>query len=473
MKRHVLKYCLSMLFCCLMAQISFSQARGEDKITFDFECKADLESVSFYNESSGYITIHHDYKPHAAFVAPHWTKGNPEFKPVGYVAGQKAQVSAIFNLADCDNQVVRARGVATIVVNKVSMDITFPEMLLTKIGKGKGEYTKGIADKAFTANMVDYFEKFQIKWQVQIGDKGAWQDAGTSENPMYVPLSQLKGCSLDDDRVFYSVIHYACEPAKGLSNDKDIFDKIWNVFVSKAIPRIDKPKYDKMTYWGANNPLNVGCRGMAGLLDYEDANCGEWSLFLRNCLGMHSTLTAIQGCEGSYALPQTIEPSLKTDLDFNYAITFEALPTVYRKVFLVKKWEQLDFDKFYFIGKKYINFLQIPMQLNTSNYIIGNSFTSPKGILITRGDKTGDLAQGMVDPETVFQDHVVVCMPNGKIYDPSYGTGPFLSNLDWEVQSVDGYAIETEFEDAMGKIHFLIMKYENETPLYQIPYSCH
>ena len=37
MKRPVLKYCFSMLFCCLMAQISFSQARGEDKITFDFD----------------------------------------------------------------------------------------------------------------------------------------------------------------------------------------------------------------------------------------------------------------------------------------------------------------------------------------------------------------------------------------------------------------------------------------------------
>ena len=39
MKRPVLKYCLSMLFCCLMAQISFSQARGEEEpVKFDFKC---------------------------------------------------------------------------------------------------------------------------------------------------------------------------------------------------------------------------------------------------------------------------------------------------------------------------------------------------------------------------------------------------------------------------------------------------
>ncbi len=451
----------------MLSSVLYGQERGEEVVTFDFKCKAVLESVSFKGDAGvDYITIHHDYTPWASFVAPHWIKGNSELKPVGYVAGSAAQVEAEFTFA-CEKSVegkVFAKGTAP-------NGISFPEQSLIISGT-TGTYNVQKANKAFAANTVDYFDKFTIKWEVSFDNKTTWQEAGTSENPLYVPLSQLKGCGLGDDRVFYSVIHYACKPAKGLSNEKDIFDEIWNVFVSKSIPRIDKPKFDKMTYWGANNPLGVGCRGMAGLLNYEDANCGEWSLFLRNCLGMHNNLTNIQGCNGGLLLSQSISSKLETDLQFNYANTFNSLPTVYRKVFLVKKWEQLDFDKFYFIGKKYINVLQIPMQQNTINYAVGTPFTSPKGIAITRGDKTGDEAQGMIDPETVFLDHVVVCMPNGKIYDPSYGTGPFLSSLDWEVQSVDGYAIETEFKDAMNEIHYLVMKYENETPSYQIPYSC-
>ncbi len=458
---------LLLLFMLVSTVSLFGQGREEETIVFNFQCKAVLESVSFKGTAgTDYITIHHDYQPHAAFTAPHWTKGNAELKPVGYVAGSSAQVEATFTFP-CESGPqgqVFAKGAA-------SNGITFSEQVLT-INGARGTYNVQKASKNFTANMIDYFDKFTIKWQVSFDNKKTWEDAGTSENPLYVPLSQLNGCNLDDDRVFYSVIHYACKPAKGLSDEKDIFAKIWEVFKTLKIPRIDKPKFDKMTYWGANNPLGVGCRGMAGLLNYEDANCGEWSLFLRNCLGMHGTLPNIKGCSGTYLLPQSVNPEIGNNFISKYQNTFDNNPINPRIVFLVKKWEQLDFDKFYFIGKKYTNFLQIPMQQNTANYAIGNPFTAPNGTLITRGDKTDDSAQGMIDPETVFQDHAVVCMPDGKIYDPSYGTGPFSSNLDWEAQSVDGYAIETEFLDDMKVLHYLVMKYENETPLYQIPYTC-
>lgn len=53
MKRPVLKYCLSMLFCCLMAQISFSQARGEDKITFNFDDCPEIKHKVIGNITEG------------------------------------------------------------------------------------------------------------------------------------------------------------------------------------------------------------------------------------------------------------------------------------------------------------------------------------------------------------------------------------------------------------------------------------
>ena len=454
MKRPVLKYCLSMLFCCLMAQISFSQARGEDKITFDFECKADLESVSFGGTApEGYITIHHDYKPHAAFVAPHWTKGNPDLAPVGYVAGQKAQVAAIFDFA-CEK----------IAENKVFAKgtgpngIEFEAQSLYFTGK-KGNYAMKIAKTAFTANMVDYFAKFQIKWQVKIGDTGAWQDAGTSENPMYVPLSQLDGCNLDDSRVFYSTIHYACKPAMGLTDKTKITEKIWGTFVGLKVPRIDKPTKSAMLYWGTSNPLipiSV-CRGTQGLLHYEDANCGEWAVFMQHCLAMHGF---------SDICLYNIDAKLITD--FDEIVAFETAFTAYfglnatlvskDVVFLVKKWNVPNLKKFYYTGKKYI-----PVNPNyytnySGNLVLANGNTVPVG------DILGDKAQGISDPEPLFTDHAVVTLANGKIYDPSYGTGLFADILDWEFKSVDAYAWEGLYTPDNGSmnIYSIIYPYEHE-----------
>ena len=45
-------------------------------------------------------------------------------------------------------------------------------------------------------------------------------------------------------------------------------------------------------------------------------------------------------------------------------------------------------------------------------------------------------AQGNPAPARLFLDHALVKY-NGKIYDPSYGTGPFNSLKDWENASLE------------------------------------
>ena len=459
MKRHVLKYRLSMLFCCLVAQISFSQARVEEKITFNFECKADLESVSFGGTAAeGYITIHHDYKPHAAFVAPHWTKGNTELAPVGYVAGQKAQVAAVFDFA-CEKiaeNKVFAKGIGP-------NGIVFDEQSLSFTGK-KGNYAMKIAKTAFTANTVDYFAKFQIKWQVKIGDTGTWQDAGTSENPMYVPLSQLDGCNLeekDKDRVFYSTIHYACKPAKGLTDKTQITQKIWETFATLKVPRIDKPTQNKKTamlYWGATNPVNAdACRGVSGLLNYEDGNCGEWAFFMQHCVAMHGF---------SDICLYKIEGKAIADFDkieaynANFNTYFGQLPIDAQVVFLVKKWNVPNLKKFYYTSKKYI-----PSNVGNNFYTnYSGNLILTNGNTVPVGNLSGDKAQGITDPETLFSNHAVVTLANSKIYDPSYGTGLFADILDWEYKSIDAYAWEAFYTPDNGSmnIYSIVYPYEHE-----------
>ena len=56
-------------------------------------------------------------------------------------------------------------------------------------------------------------------------------------------------------------------------------------------------------------------------------------------------------------------------------------------------------------------------------------------------DQNDVAAQNNANPLAVFNDHAVV-LYNGKIYDPSYGTGPFNTLVDWEDASVDGYGVQ-------------------------------
>ena len=49
----------------------------------------------------------------------------------------------------------------------------------------------------------------------------------------------------------------------------------------------------------------------------------------------------------------------------------------------------------------------------------------------------GVSGQNNPDPPTDFPNHMIVRIGN-KYYDPSYGTGPFDSQLDWEKASIVG-----------------------------------
>ena len=56
-------------------------------------------------------------------------------------------------------------------------------------------------------------------------------------------------------------------------------------------------------------------------------------------------------------------------------------------------------------------------------------------------DESGVAGQGDINPLAVFGDHALV-QKGTQVYDPSYGTEPFSSILDWENESVDGYGVQ-------------------------------
>ena len=52
-------------------------------------------------------------------------------------------------------------------------------------------------------------------------------------------------------------------------------------------------------------------------------------------------------------------------------------------------------------------------------------------------DQTGVSGQGNPNPPGAFENHYVVKYA-GRIYDPSYGSGPYANNLEHENASIDG-----------------------------------
>ena len=58
-------------------------------------------------------------------------------------------------------------------------------------------------------------------------------------------------------------------------------------------------------------------------------------------------------------------------------------------------------------------------------------------------DKPGIPGQNNANPKSTFANHIVVEI-GGKIYDPSYGTGPFNNLLAWEDASVAGFTMRDE-----------------------------
>ncbi len=164
-----------------------------------------------------------------------------------------------------------------------------------------------------------------------------------------------------------------------------------------------------MEYYGstaAPYDTDLTAANLAGLLDIGSGRCSAFREFFLDVL-------KAQGCTNAVAL------NIKVDNDYvdyvtqattAYVATNGHLPlvdgyNVIKDIFFVKNWD-----------------------LDSSN----------KWDAI---DESGLAGQGNDNPIAIFGDHALV-QKGTQIYDPSYGTGPFTSILDWENKSVDGYGVQ-------------------------------
>jgi hypothetical protein len=260
-------------------------------------------------------------------------------------------------------------------------------------------------------------------------DQDKWKDVGESNNPMYVPLKvtqSANACNLFYHNVIYSTLHYACQPAAGLTNLAEIETATYKAFETKKMPRIDKPnKTEGMTYWQGNENNNI-----ADFFNQEDGRCTDWRKFLQHSFAQNG----IKGCAG--IITPIFDAAALAKFESLYFQVFGTSPTVAKFSILVKTWNVLPYNTFYLVTKKKEYTTPPP-----SVYTINN-------ITITLGDDNSgiDKAQNTIDPESVFFNHGTVCIGD-KIYDPSYGIPVVKGIKNWEKANVSAYAILTTYYD--------------------------
>ena len=264
---------------------------------------------------------------------------------------------------------------------------------------------------------------------------------------------------------YYSSLAIGCNAADGKgadpsgnSDDPDkVVEAIFTPFRNSCVTKVNSTSC--MTYWGNYNqldPNDPNCSGIHGLLDNEDAHCGEWAAFFQDMLKLQGIITG---------KPHLVTYQIKDgDIGYLDALTTAKLNNATHTFFENKEdnvgWQTIGGDYVaYFFVKEY-NFQ--PFNANGENFYLYKQEprpappTTPEQFVITTqsGNKTlkeanqyGIEGQGHVkDPNSVFFNHVIVSYKQKNetvgFLDPSYGTpasGYYSDENAYETESFSGF----------------------------------
>ena len=230
---------------------------------------------------------------------------------------------------------------------------------------------------------VDFVNPMRIEWTISAAGMTGGFPAGRSENLAYVTLERPL-----TEELFHTVVRVGCESAKGKTVPSDIFNAIWEKFKTRNIVRADTPDAPPMGYYrdaSVNNEIFY----VWNLLKNNDGRCGAWEDFLRNCV-------RAQGIND---------------------------------------------------GRCMVVFVRSPEFIRCRGILYVKNQDTSKGSLVEPIPETGIPGQGTEDPRNkTFINHALFYF-NYKLYDPSYGTGPFLSLESWQRTSLDAVGIQRHNPD--------------------------
>ena len=440
--------------------ILFSQS-GNFQANDEFAVKNVYYFSPTFPSSTGWIDIYKD-DGNKYSNTPNFTHAYENFgatkKPVGYVSGNVMVVGADLEIALCNSSInlddIIIKGMAE---NGFEFAPQAAEVLPSDIIR----YKKYHSSLQFTADLVQYFENFKIKWYITTDQAAldpnaagpiSWAFAGESENQVYIthktPMLTLAPSHAEVTIPYHTVLHIGCVNGNGENNSVPIFDAIYKEFEDNQVYRVDGE--GPLTYWGNFNPLllNGECRTVGGLIEELDAACGEWSQFLEDII-------RVQGISGSnivtvdweYILAQPDLTRMVSEVNTHFgqeavSITIWPYSNNQGQVigaysgFLVNNWNNLS---------------------NAENFVLSEFDNEQTEITLANGNKiklkeaNGAAGQGNSNPRSEFENHAILGY-NGNLYDPSYGTMKQNDALSWEATSLAAFGSRVIFQQVINGI---------------------
>ena len=358
--------------------------------------KVKLESVSFSNnhtirsdDSSMYYTI-----PHYRDVADDSEDRN---YPICFTRNTKMSASVKWNID----------------IGSITPE---PAIIIEGTGPGDLKFLKTLASFSEDGNYlisgvmecpnsfpdeIDIMEPMTIKWRLTLDGGFNWFDT-YSHNNTYVTLGNTWDPTMNP--LYHTSVHIGCENAEGKSSPNDLITGVWSAFSGGHVKRVDNTALE---YYGSPArpyDLNLTARTLESLLLLGSGRCSAFQALFINIL-------RVQGCDNLVASALNIreDVSYVNQATTAYQQKYGNPPSVdgyneIEDIFFVEDWDLDSSDKWDAI------------------------------------DQSGIAGQGNINPLAVFSTHALVQIGT-QIYDPSYGTGPFTSILDWENNSVDGYGV--------------------------------
>ena len=292
----------------------------------------------------------------------------------------------------------------------------------------------GLTSQGNLPNFVTYIEPMIIEWTVTAGISS--DPAGASRHNVYTTLSNPRNPKLSP--IPFTMIHFTTHGADGATTEQATVDGIWSQFATQhPTPQIRRREYDLMTgiintggqplrYYkevlpGMTLEESFGepflCNTETALLRLSEGRCGVWASFLVDALDIHGIaakrLWLGVSHDGAVTSPTCpLQP-------------FSPTPT--ECLMLVNNWS-----------------------------FAANGGTSGDPDYPFKWDEVVDekgvAGQSVENPQPFFWDHVVVLVKittdegtinensTEKLYDPSYGIGPFDEDgEDYEIAAISGF----------------------------------
>jgi hypothetical protein len=315
--------------------------------------------------------------------APHVDAADCQ-SPLCFEQGNTFRAGATFwvQVAPTDNETVTIRGTGNFgeLTAVIAIDSTDLDSLIS---------TPDMLSTNPLPDQVDCVDNWTIAWEYKLQD-GSWADAGSTTHLLYLTL----GAPQAD--VYFTLLDISCRAAAGKDTEDDLVAFSFVPFTTHTDDNNGfrrKGDDKRLTYYldGVDTPADDNTYTTEGILGSADATgrCGGWASLLIHMWKIHGVTTATQ----RWFVRATAT---------NFADMM--------KRFLVKN---IDFSAVGTLPGRY-------------------PYQGAAGLKLN-----GAPGQGKKNPQFDFGDHVIV-KHGGRLYDPSYGLGPFTTDKLYLAQALAG-----------------------------------